>query len=608
MSTMEIPLPPIATPEEIADYLAGGYNESQNVPYTRFDPTAEGPITVDLSDLDADGKQLARWAMDAWEAVSNVAFKETGSGAVLTFEDGDSRAYALSEATPDGMITRATINIGRNWIDDYGDSVDGYAFRTYMHEIGHVLGLGHAGPYNVKADFDDAIFANDSWQLSVMSYLGQDENPNIEASRASNVMPMEADLIAIRDIWGTPRDHYADGNTVWGIGSTIENYLGEMFRGMAEPAASDAYDQQPLTLYVEDHSGRDRIDFSHAGRDQEVDLREGAVSSVLGFANNMLLSEGTLIEEFVSGDGNDTLIGNGARNKIWGGGRDDVIKGLSGNDKLYGDAGADKILGGGGRDKIRGGEHDDKLKGQGGGDKIWGDSGADKILGQGGNDRLWGGDHGDVIKGQGGRDKLWGDAGADKLIGGGGRDKLWGGDQSDVLRGGGGKDMLDGGEAGDVLLGNGGHDTLYGGNGGDRLDGGSGKDLLDGGEAGDELFGGSGEDALFGGAGGDTLRGGDDNDRLDGGENGDTLFGGAGADVFVLAQGYGTETVGDFDMLEDRIEIDAGLMAELTTELAAGLGRDTEEGDLMFNFGDGNRMLLSGLAGSELSSEHFILA
>ncbi len=158
------------------------------------------------------------------------------------------------------------------------------------------------------------------------------------------------------------------------------------------------------------------------------------------------------------------------------------------------------------------------------------------------------------------------------IKGQGGRDKLWGGDQADMLRGGGGKDMLDGGEAGD------------------------------------ELFGGSGEDALFGGAGGDTLEGGDDNDRLDGGENGDMLFGGAGADVFVLAQGYGTETVGDFDMLEDRIEIDAGLMEGLTPELAAGLGRDTEEGDLMFNFGDGNRMLLTGLAGSELSAEHFILA
>ncbi|WP_282026887.1 M10 family metallopeptidase [Limimaricola cinnabarinus] len=309
-------LAPIATPNEIAGYLAGGYNESQKVPYTRFDPTAEGPITVDLIGIDADGKQLARWAMDAWEAVSNVTFKETGRTAVLTFEDGDSRAYALSEATLDGMITRATINIGRNWIDDYGDSVDGYAFRTYMHEIGHVLGLGHAGPYNNNADFDDAIFANDSWQLSVMSYLGQDENPNIEASRASNVMPMEADLIAIRDIWGTPRDHYADGNTVWGIGSTIDNYLGEMFRGMADPAASNAYDQQPLTLYIEDHSGRDRIDFSHAGRDQHVDLREGRASSVLGFSNNMLLSEGTLIEEFVSGDGNDTLIGNGAQQDL----------------------------------------------------------------------------------------------------------------------------------------------------------------------------------------------------------------------------------------------------------------------------------------------------
>jgi len=565
-------LPRNAKAQDIADYLLGGYNESTKIPYTFFDPDARGPIKFDVSGLNAEGKQLARWATDAWEAVCGVDFKEVKRGAVLTFQDNGSRAYAdPKDNDKDGLIEKATINIGSSWIDEHGSSVDSFAFRTYMHEIGHVLGLGHPGPYNEDADHHDAIFHNDSWQMSVMSYLDQKENPNIDASKASNVMPMEADLLAIRELWGAPKDHYADGDTIWGIGSELENYLGDMFRGMANYKESNAYDLQPITLYIEDASGHDRIDFSHTGLHQTVDLRPGRISSVLSFKNNMLIAEDTLIEDFVSGDGIDKIIGNDAGNAIWGGGRDDMLKGLNGNDELWGDTGKDRLFGGGGQDVLNGGEHDDLLKGQRGGDELWGEAGKDRLFGGGGQDVLNGGEHDDLLNGQGGRDVLVGDTGRDTLIGGGGHDALYGGDQSDVLRGD------------------------------------AGNDLLDGGEAGDTIEGGSGDDQLFGGAGLDRLEGGEGDDRLDGGEAFDELFGGAGADVFVLGLGYGTDTVGDFVVGEDLIELDAALMADLTAEAAADLARDTPEGDLMLNFGDGNRLLLADLAGTELTAESFVI-
>ncbi|MCZ4262839.1 M10 family metallopeptidase C-terminal domain-containing protein [Limimaricola sp. G21655-S1] len=570
MSFQERPLPRNAKAQDIADYLLGGYNESTKIPYTFFDPDVRGPIKADIGGLNTEGKQLAKWAMNAWESVADVEFKLVNRGASLTFVDHRSGAHAETEANGDGTITKATINVSSGWVEKYGSGVDSYTFRTYMHEIGHVLGLGHTGPYNASADYKDAIFKNDSWQLSVMSYLGQDENPNINASRASNVMPMEADLLAIRELWGAPKDHYADGDTIWGIGSELDNYLGDMFRGMANYKKSDAYDLQPITLYIEDASGHDRIDFSHTGLHQTVDLRPGRISSVLSFKKNMLIAEDTLIEDFVSGDGIDKIIGNDSGNAIWGGGRDDLIKGLGGNDRLLGEAGKDRIFGGGGRDALYGGDHDDLLKGQSGRDKLWGDAGADKLLGNGGGDQIWGGDHSDILNGQGGRDKLWGEAGADTLIGGGGNDELYGGDQSDVLKGD------------------------------------AGNDLLNGGEAGDTLEGGSGNDELFGGAGLDLLKGGDGDDRLDGGESPDELFGGAGADVFVLGLGYGTEIVGDFVLGEDRIELDAALMVDLTAEAAAGLARDTADGDLILNF-DGNRLLLADLAGTELTAESFVI-
>jgi len=564
-------LPRNAKAQDIADYLLGGYNESTKIPYTFFDPDARSPIKADIGGLNAEGKQLAKWAMNAWESVADVEFKLVNRGASLTFVDHRSGAHAETEANGDGTITKATINVSSGWVEKYGSGVDSYTFRTYMHEIGHVLGLGHTGPYNASADYKDAIFKNDSWQLSVMSYLGQDENPNINASRASNVMPMEADLLAIRELWGAPKDHYADGDTIWGIGSELDNYLGDMFRGMANYKKSDAYDLQPITLYIEDASGHDRIDFSHTGLHQTVDLRPGRISSVLSFKKNMLIAEDTLIEDFVSGDGIDKIIGNDAGNAIWGGGRDDILKGLNGNDELWGDAGKDRLFGGGGQDVLNGGEHDDLLKGQRAGDELWGEAGKDRLFGGGGQDVLNGGTHDDLLKGQGGRDVLVGDTGRDTLIGGGGHDALYGGDQSDVLRGD------------------------------------AGNDLLDGGEAGDTIEGGLGDDQLFGGAGLDRLEGGEGDDRLDGGEAFDELFGGEGADVFVLGLGYGTDTVGDFVVGEDLIELDAALMADLTPEAAADLARETPEGDLMLNFGDGNRLLLADLAGTELTAESFVI-
>nr|WP_241741231.1 Hint domain-containing protein [Gemmobacter straminiformis] len=88
-----------------------------------------------------------------------------------------------------------------------------------------------------------------------------------------------------------------------------------------------------------------------------------------------------------------------------------------------------------------------------------------------------------------------------------------------------------------------GDDLAEGGAGSDILAGGDGNDSLDGGTEEDTLSGGLGADRLDGGAGNDSLSGGDANDRLDGGAGNDTLDGGAGDDLFVLATGFGNDSV-----------------------------------------------------------------
>ena len=77
------------------------------------------------------------------------------------------------------------------------------------------------------------------------------------------------------------------------------------------------------------------------------------------------------------------------------------------------------------------------------------------------------------------------------------------------------------------------------------------------------MWGQGGDDTLYGGAGDDTLLGdggsvaaGDtSNDTLDGGAGDDTLTGGWGTDTFVFQAGHGDDTITDFFLAGDLIDI-----------------------------------------------------
>jgi hypothetical protein len=104
-----------------------------------------------------------------------------------------------------------------------------------------------------------------------------------------------------------------------------------------------------------------------------------------------------------------------------------------------------------------------------------------RILGTSRGDRLKGTRGDDVIEGGPGRDKIDGRGGDDFICAGAGRDRVTGGSGRDLLRGGTGADLLSGGKGGDRLVGGRGNDRLVGNAGGDQLDGGRGPDRLEGG-------------------------------------------------------------------------------------------------------------------------------
>lgn len=80
-----------------------------------------------------------------------------------------------------------------------------------------------------------------------------------------------------------------------------------------------------------------------------------------------------------------------------------------------------------------------------------------------------------------------------------------------------------------------------------------------GGNGDDRLAGAGGNDRLYGDNGADHLSGGSGNDVLAGGRGDDFLTGGAGADTFVLDKSGGSDTVSDFEVGVDRLQLGEGV-------------------------------------------------
>ncbi len=161
------------------------------------------------------------------------------------------------------------------------------------------------------------------------------------------------------------------------------------------------------------------------------------------------------------GSDKDSLYGQGADDRAYGGYDSDFIVGGGGKDTLFGDNGDDSIQGNDAIDFLYGGNGADDIRGGASNDTVEGLSGSDVLRGQNGNDSLGGGLDGDTLFGGAEQDYGVGGDGADRLYGDGGDDSLYGGLGDDSLDGGAGADTLSGAMGTDVLTGGAGQDTFY---------------------------------------------------------------------------------------------------------------------------------------------------
>ncbi len=259
---------------------------------------------------------------------------------------------------------------------------------------------------------------------------------------------------------------------------------------------------------------------------------------------------------------------------------------------------------------LRGTEGKDTLVGVPNINTIYGLKGKDTITGTPNPDNLYGGPGGDVIQGLEQRDFIRGGAGKDTIYGGKGRDVIFGGKGNDSIFGGRGGDFLSGGDGDDTIFGGQGNNVISGVNrdksGSDFISGGKGNDRLFGQDGNDNICGCEGNDILKGGKGNDTLNGGKGRDILVGGLGDDTLTGGAGRDRFRFAPGTGTDTITDFTVGKDAIELAKGLkFSDLQITQGVGATVIGLQPGTMFP-SDKPLALLTGVAANTLTPNSFI--
>ena len=590
--------------------------------------------------------------MGAFEDVANISFTETDNRNTAniswaSLDDSDSDGYLgwayvpLSQNGNHAGIT--TINFGSYFSNTMeADGVldlGSYYFLTFIHELGHSLGLGHPhGSNNYYGTFSGVDSSSDGGDnglnaspYTVMTYNDVDANsyvPNSISYSGFSTNLGAFDIAAIQYLYGA-NESTNSGDDIYELTTSLNGYQciwdvgGEDTIDATNASAATTIDLRNATLNNETGGGGfvSKIDSDYVGYTIAYGTSSNSISCIIENATgsnyddvitgnssaNILKGErgadtlhgGKGADTLRGGLGLDTLYGNSGADIIYGGADADTISGGSAADTLYGDNGDDTIYGGTGADKLYGGKGDDSLNGDSAFDTLFGNSGDDTLRGGKGSDTLNGGTGSDTLFGNTGDDTIHGGGDADIISGGGGVDTIYGDSGSDNIKGGGGIDTIFGGTAADTLYGENDDDTIYGGTGADKLYGGKGDDSLNGDSAFDTLYGNSGDDTLRGGKGSDTISGGTGADTIFGNTGDDTINGGADADI--ISGGGGNDTISGGsgnDQIKggggsDIFQIGTGSGRDLITDYQSGtdsveLLGDVAESDLTFSYSGGD--------------------
>lgn len=571
-----------------------GYGETDTEPYTG------------LAGVSSNVQSLFKFATENLEQFSNFVGQEVSDAgesagtirlAWTSFKEGDEDDTVAWAYLPGNHYVAGDIWLQSDIADE--DEVD--FGHTLFHELGHALGLKHS--FEEENGFPALDSSLEGVDYTVMSYSVSARFSNATWADLWPQTYMYLDIKALQELYGT--DMVTTGGSDTYVYDMAERYY--------------------LTIW--DAGGVDTLAVSSGSKSVHLSLVPGTWSNVgttieyydgsIFFTDSysVYISDDTTLENATGASGDDTIEGNSAANKL---------KGNAGNDTIIGGAGSDVLTGHSGNDVQLAGGGDDQLWAGGG------DLGNDTMVGGSGNDVAGGGAGNDLLVGGG-----FDEGGAKQLssqsenAGGDGRDTLYGADGNDTIIGGGWDDgavndngKFDSGEEivtgtdDNVLWSGDGEDLVYGSAGHDLIGSRGGFDIVYAGEGNDTVFGGASDDrdVIFGGGGNDELYSGAGNDEVDGGAGADLVYdavgndrytGGSGADTFIFASASDDDTITDFNVSEDVLNLmgaAAGFTAASDVEAAA-----TAQGNgVIIDLGSGNSLTLNGIDVGDVVNINFV--
>jgi serralysin len=279
-----------------------------------------------------------------WSAVANIAFQAAANAASANFifyrgtngsafENSNSTTTAVGSGSTGSFLSTGTLISIDTSVAGFGpigasfSTYGGYPYLTLVHEEGHLIGLGHGGPYNGNVVPGTQQFsAYDSRLWSLMSYInpwdtsakyygsypvtGTNWGTTPDGFRYYPTTPMILDILAAQRLYGPATSGpLADGGEIFGFNSNITGSISRYF--------DFTVNAHPV-ITIWDGGSNNTLDLSGWAAPATINLNPGTFSSANGQTNNIGIAEDTIIQTAIGGSGNDTFILNSYNDTIDG--------------------------------------------------------------------------------------------------------------------------------------------------------------------------------------------------------------------------------------------------------------------------------------------------